>query len=147
MTYAAADVHAAIAGQFNFTGNVTPVVNRQKWRRQKRRLALATVRVSREDPALVSAPDGIVGGVRIVAEHDGGRVLSISREDFCRIETRAPEIFNADKLQARSDGGFVAQHGDSRIARDLHNLVGDIDHSPVQPVVVIAEDAEGAKRP
>jgi len=68
MTDTAADVHVTIAKQRKRAGGITLIVDGKHRRRKKRRLALATMRVSRKNPALKPSPHGMmIGGVRIVA--------------------------------------------------------------------------------
>ena len=70
MAEAAADVHRASAVERELAPCVAPVSNRKERRRKERRLALAPVRMSGEDPALIYFPNGQIDGIGIVTQHD-----------------------------------------------------------------------------
>jgi hypothetical protein len=106
---------------------------------------LAAVGVAAEDPAAVVVPAGEVNGVGVVAEDEGGFVDGNGREDFFGRELFGPEVVEADDFEAGGFGGGVAENGDAGVARDGGGFFGDFFLGPVDAVVVVAEDAEGAE--
>src|SRR5919201_58063 len=68
----AADVHAPRAGEGELACGVAAVAHGQQRWREERRLALAAMRMTREDPAGESIPDRQVRRVRVVREHERG---------------------------------------------------------------------------
>ena len=66
---ASIDVHVAATGERELACAVSAILNRQDGRRQEWGLALSAMRMSRENPAGISFPSRLVGGVRVVAEH------------------------------------------------------------------------------
>src|SRR5688572_2046407 len=95
MAEAAVDVETTTAGEREFARHVAAVAHRQQRRRQERRLALAAVRVAREDPALITVPARQIDRVGIVAQNKR-RLLTIEpRQRRRRLETVGPEIVEA----------------------------------------------------
>src|SRR5205814_5477804 len=70
MADAATDVEPSISAQDELTARVPPIADRQQRRRQKWRLALPAVGVSRQDPSFVVTPDRQIDSIGIVTEDD-----------------------------------------------------------------------------
>ena len=99
MADAAANVHAAVAGQIKLAGGVALILHGQEWWRKERGFALASMGVAGKDPTLVLAPDGEICGIRIMTEHNSGRVGTFLGEQLERTEARAPKVVESEELQ------------------------------------------------
>src|SRR5262245_47982579 len=76
-------------------GRVAPVAYGKDRRRQKRRLALAAVGMTRQDPSSYRTEDRQVDGVGIVAEYDAIDVAGKTIEGCSRRKIRSPKIVDA----------------------------------------------------
>jgi hypothetical protein len=142
MAYAAADVHVAVAGKCESSGGIAFVAYRQKRWWQEWWFALAPVGVARKNPALITGPYRAVGTVRIVGEHDGRGVAASLSEYADGIESRAPQIVESQKLQARDGMCLVSEHFDARFRRDCRNLLRHIRHPPAESIVVVSKNPQ-----
>ena len=126
MTDSTIDVHGPVAAQAELTLRVAPVENRQQRRRQKRGLALSTVSVARENPALVSSPNRQVGGIGIVAERNRRASVVVISEGLLRIEMFRPEIVEPDNLQPFDLADAIPQHRDAVPFSGRDDLICDL---------------------
>src|SRR5262245_41908488 len=116
-------------------------------RREKRRFALATVCVPREDPAAVALPARQIDSVRIVAEHDSGPGRIEPGERAAEIEPICPELVGAGYLQAADVGHLVPQESDAHRREPLNHAICQLGPVPSRTVVVVPENPEGRKTP
>ena len=86
------------ADNVNLAGNIPFVLYRQHWWRQEWWLALAPMRMASKDPALVSTPNWAIRGIRVVGEHNRGRVSGSLGEYPRRIKTRSPKVVESNEL-------------------------------------------------
>ena len=109
MSNASADVELAMVAQVKCSGRVSTISHRQERRGEEGWLALASVSMTSENPALKACPDREVAGVWIVTEGDD-RVLAFQLgEESSRIKSTAPEIIESDNLQFADTRGLIAQ--------------------------------------
>src|SRR6266478_2636965 len=92
MANAPADVQTPVPGQSNLPSCVALVSHGQKRWRQERRLTLASMRMTRKNPALIRAPNRAVCGIRVVTEHHRRGISSSLHKQIHRIEPRPPQV-------------------------------------------------------
>ena len=101
--------------------------------------------VASQNPALVETPDRFIGRIRIMAEDDGRGIVTLLLEHLSRIEARAPQVIDSYKLYAANDSCLVAEQGYSRRAHDLRHTLRNIQHPPVETIVMVTENAHSSK--
>src|SRR5262245_47728233 len=137
------DIERAAVVQIELAAGVSTVLHRQQRRRQKRRLALASMGVTAQHPALETSPTGSIDSIRIVAQDDGGPLAIERRQRANRIEAATPEIVHASDLKTRHVGHLVSENRDADRSKLIREPRGNFGMSPVGSVVMVAEDPDG----
>src|SRR6202521_4466049 len=101
--------------------------------------------VTSQDPTLVGTPDRFIRCIRVMAEYQRRGIMTFLLEHLSRIEARAPQVIDADKLYPTNDSRFVAEQCNSRRAYGLGNLLCHIQHPPSVTIVVVSENAHSSK--
>ena len=127
--------------QPHFAGGVPSVLDRQNRWRAEGQPALPSVRVSGEDPALVSTPVELVERVGIVAK-DERRPALAERKGANGVRPVGPKIIDADDVQTAYQRGLVSQHAGAAPSEFGRHAACHPGIRPVPAVVVIAQDGE-----
>src|ERR1035437_1968231 len=136
MTHTPINIHAAASSQRVLPRFVAPILDRQQWGRKKRRLALPTVRVPRQNPPCVRPPNRMIGRVGIVAKDQGGSSrLQISQASL-GIKAMRPEIIHANNLQTVNLGCLVAKDMHARCSSQRCDLIRHLGMRPPRTVVM-----------
>ena len=145
MTDTSTDVEATTVGQFKLTRGIAAIFHWQKRWGQERRLALAAVRMARQNAAPIAAPARQVASVGVMAEHERGTGEINRLESRLRHKTPSPKIIEADDLQTSNLDLSVAEYADTRLGEHSLNTKGDVRISERRAVVVVAENGSGTK--
>ena len=147
MTEAPVNIHSATASQVKLAGGVALVLRRQNRRGQKRRLALATMRMSGKDPSAKVAPDRTVRCVWIVAKDQSRPIWFQVTQHLLRRKVRPPVIVQTNDLQTINRAAFIPKHHDTQPKQPYRDLVGHVGLRPAAAIVMIAESRQSGAPP
>src|SRR5688572_19970313 len=108
MADAAVDVKFSAVAQVELPRRVAAVAHGKQRRRQEWRLALTTVGMAGEDPALEVRPAGKIAGVRVMTEREDGFTGPNAGQHALGSESAAPQVVETDDFQPGDDRGLVA---------------------------------------
>jgi len=145
VTDASADVERPASIECELARGVSPILDRKKRRRQERSLALATVCVAAQNPAVEAFPPVEIDRVRIVAEGHSGTTRVQRSKRLPRIEATGPQVVHACDLQLANFTHLIAQNRDAGITKDPDQARGNLRVAPARAIVMVSQDTERTK--